>query len=1836
MKPFFFFAVLLVLLFAVPFVLADSPVDYSTALGCCIPKSSDGQLMCAIAGQTTRYSCSSIGGDFTLIDINTPETLVCPKVSCGVTPPTPPSPAPNPTASCTEHLAPTSVIASVVSGSKSISVLWSVSCSPAYFEVSRCTNSANTDCTFLGTVGQQTSFVDNSNVLAWNTFYSYKITSHYIIASGEVIAYSFSSRVSTGDIECSKQVFNSQFCVTNEFYDRSDIRADLINQKSYTTGGRSYNFENVPSSQTLSSKLPFDVRRNSGGSCNSANVFSSSLSCSLGTQCVVNQGVSGKVASCVTASADCSSRSGIFGLFGSKDSCEKNADNNPSLCFFDKSATGVNQCYSCNQDMKCYDFKSKSSCESASSSCSVYNCEWNPVEGLTSLGVGVCVDKTAQNCQFCDMNSSSVPAKVNTEVAHSSILDRCTAERSNALSTSSFACFYENGASKSCSDASCETFKQKSNCGDTAVVLLPDNSLARRTNNDVCGFNACVWNANAQNKCFKDSNGDAQQDCAGITDPIALSVCNHDFYPPLTSVVKLPIVGPAQSISFTVLDKVSSLGYSNKISSHDTTIASTSGGASGGASSSLHFPKFDDNTELSICFNDCSDRSKFVKTRYPLLYVANLVVGYVDASDTVKFLSLVDGANTLFYYAVDKHKNLEVLKQYSFTSCSACFVQNNYDWTVAPGRTFDRVPEINSYLTASSAPSMQLVFQSWSPAHRPVKLSEVSLSNGTNVFIIASNTQSAFIHNIVIPQSMNIPDGNYFLNVSGIDDKEVLLNLSSKHLIVDTVSPVGTVFPAVDSTVVASRSIPLKVNFSEKVSVLSAYIEEILPQPLADACPFPFTKRTPLFAKSASSSNVNTSFSLVFDPALAFNTVELFDGEKTVYIEAEDFAGNRVSFSSKFFVNVEPKPSIMLVKPSFCTASSSPFDVEIRVDNPSVCRYSTDPGSSFQTSNSFSNDENPHLNFVLNNYLPEFFGGDKMFDGDRVNFTVFCLNGTSLSQKTFALGFQSSSPNITLAYADPNPVTDVSDGLYSSNLFVDTSVESFCRYGRTPGSYDALTSEFPLTDIEGRVRHIQNITVFGQSDFTFFVSCISLSDKAHSSPVDARIDFSVDLAVALNLSLTQPVQNQYFNTANNSPIVVSGNTSRNAQCSYALDTGGSSVFDSDNFPAILSRAHRTSISSLALGRHDLIVVCKSSEASVSKKISFVVDSTPPFIDYINSSSILPASPQISYNNDSLRVSWLGEDSESGVSKYYYKVKNVNDAKDVPVDCIGASFNADKCPYSSRLDGEHFYLNVFDSAIGRNATLKNGASYSVVVQSENRAGLLGVINESLPVKIDFTALPPLCQNNITDVNETGVDCGGSSSGCPRCSNTQICKVNSDCISETCINNKCAGPSCSDLLKNGNESDVDCGSVCSSKCELGKICRKNEDCSSNLCFSGVCTLPTHCTNKKVDAGETDVDCGDSCPLRCDVGKSCKTAVDCKPGLFCSSTRCSSSSVDVNDDDGDGVVNDKDKCPNSSPGAKVNADGCEDSDGDGIPDDWETAHGLDPNNPSDAKKDSDGDGLTNLEEYRRGTDPNKADTDKDGYSDGVEVQAGTDPLNANSHPSSSFLSFIFIFLSLIVVSALAYLGVKYFQKKSLPVVKSSFDRPLFMLAHRQKSSSLNVEAKVAEKSFSENSSVEKSSGENSSVEKSSAEKSAIEKSVVERASLLHRLASLPPKVLHSKISKPFKISKSSALPKENSALSVLREFVGKKFGGNSDSAEIKNLKNKNAESNTAENIGVKSNSSDVSVANSSDDFVVLGKTNSGRTNSSKTNNGSLDRLRASSVKKKGSLDKLRKRSR
>lgn len=81
--------------------------------------------------------------------------------------------------------------------------------------------------------------------------------------------------------------------------------------------------------------------------------------------------------------------------------------------------------------------------------------------------------------------------------------------------------------------------------------------------------------------------------------------------------------------------------------------------------------------------------------------------------------------------------------------------------------------------------------------------------------------------------------------------------------------------------------------------------------------------------------------------------------------------------------------------------------------------------------------------------------------------------------------------------------------------------------------------------------------------------------------------------------------------------------------------------------------------------------------------------------------------------------------------------------------------------------------------------------------------------------------------------------------------------------------------------------------------------------------------------------------------------------------------------------------------------------DSDGDGLPDLWELANGLDPNNQADAALHADSDGLTNLEEFLAKTDPRNPDTSGDGISDKFAIDLGLNPLVANPQWRTAILA-------------------------------------------------------------------------------------------------------------------------------------------------------------------------------------------------------------------------------------
>lgn len=156
-------------------------------------------------------------------------------------------------------------------------------------------------------------------------------------------------------------------------------------------------------------------------------------------------------------------------------------------------------------------------------------------------------------------------------------------------------------------------------------------------------------------------------------------------------------------------------------------------------------------------------------------------------------------------------------------------------------------------------------------------------------------------------------------------------------------------------------------------------------------------------------------------------------------------------------------------------------------------------------------------------------------------------------------------------------------------------------------------------------------------------------------------------------------------------------------------------------------------------------------------------------------------------------------------------------------------------------------------------------------------------------------------------ETGVNCGGpcadqvkvSPKTCWkgrcgadifRCPLGQPCITAGDCVSGNCIaeTGKCGGDKCSDEVKDGDESDVDCGGSCKQKCAHQKLCNTGADCQEGMVCSnwskwknGPDTV-TRCVNidenGAQDVGESDIDCGAKVYTKCSGGQKCAGDDDC----------------------------------------------------------------------------------------------------------------------------------------------------------------------------------------------------------------------------------------------------------------------------------------------------------------------------------------------------------------------
>ncbi len=106
-------------------------------------------------------------------------------------------------------------------------------------------------------------------------------------------------------------------------------------------------------------------------------------------------------------------------------------------------------------------------------------------------------------------------------------------------------------------------------------------------------------------------------------------------------------------------------------------------------------------------------------------------------------------------------------------------------------------------------------------------------------------------------------------------------------------------------------------------------------------------------------------------------------------------------------------------------------------------------------------------------------------------------------------------------------------------------------------------------------------------------------------------------------------------------------------------------------------------------------------------------------------------------------------------------------------------------------------------------------------------------------LEDVEVPKTCTDTIKSGNETDVDCGGNV--CPKCIDGKKCIAPTDCAGGACLTGTCVTPKCTDLQTNGDETDTDCGGSICARCTIGKACKAGTDCVSGACTQGACACP-----------------------------------------------------------------------------------------------------------------------------------------------------------------------------------------------------------------------------------------------------------------------------------------------------------------------------------------------------------------------------------------------------------
>jgi hypothetical protein len=1270
-----------------------------------------------------------------------------------------------------------------INGEKALTISFSLPCAAYSVNVSRC---AGVDCADFVPVAQiapTTVFTDRDQNLQWNTLYRYQLVANYVV-SGTSDPVMVSGNA--GDLECWHQG-DAQFCVSSFYYELFASYLKLFGYAGTPANSFRQDFAGAVNAT-------FAGRINKGWYCDSLNRLyqnpTTLVKCRQDQVCVADE----RGAQCVTPSR--CGMGGLFGLYGAAAACEA-----LPYCFFDRSRTSIDSCFTCNPRMSCADYRTRGSCER--DRCSAGQCAWRDV--LPDLGIGVCVDTRFSNCQWCRQNGT--PGLENNG-AYNEVFDQCTEQKSNALAVNGHLCVYNKNAQEgnSCDSAACMDYTLAA-CGspEDGIALNPDNSLAI-TSTDTCNFKVCQVMAGVS--CVKNADGNAAPDC----NPLASDrrECELDHFVPNTSLVPVAnVLGRIDWLRVQMFDRLNG--------THEGTFLQGKPGY-----------------RVRVCIvsptSPCSTAASFAETNLSSLNFNDLSL---QAGKSV-LATMAAGTNTLRYYGIDRSNNPEIVKEMQVIACDHCQGPKVLEVAVRPSRLVN-----NQYFTIADIPIITVSF------NEPATITTALLLSGTTALPLTITPVAGSDSDYTFIPLNPLPDGEYTFTFNAKDNNGLLMDAAgSVAIIVDTTPGSVTILPS-DGVVLNESAAVISFIFTEPLSVLNAALEQevwlnkyAVHKEIIDLAALPLQ----------SSDNITYTATVT----------GLLGGKKNIHVQAEDLAGNPTIGKSSFWVNTGSLQQ-RLRAPSWGVSSTFTFDIFVETTRIAECKYFYDTPTPPPTER-FADFVPFAQTTGVTHTIPGF---DRIKAGDfsAHKLHVYCKTDTALSVESYDLRVDTTPPSIKSAYAEPAVIIERREpdkDIFTTTLKVQTDEDGFCKYSTESVPFVLMTGLFPGFDEIHKQSHAAEVDVTqDKMSYTYYISCSNLAGlPSPTVPVTFSVDTSIPFAAASKTPAFANTTNLSIRVETNKrAFCYLGDTLETVltcmgECNYGLSHVQSvSVNSSGSFTWYVkcSTGASAEVSTLEIPvivdvtPPEMLYVNDSSNLIEEPEFSYFPDRLQISFLGMDAETAVNAYHYrlLSFFSNETVLNWTLSTNTNGTAfyvtgltltegnKYRFEVYPVNAVglHGAPVASDGVTID-----FSKRL-----------------SYCSNGAKESVETDIDCGGPCPGCLNGALcAANVDCasgfcksgTCATIACDDAAKNGNETDVDCGGNS--CLSCGMNMACVQGSDCASGSCVGGKCSeADACVDGVLSGSETDIDCGGSCPTKCGESKNCRLTDDCSVGLaCLESTC--------------------------------------------------------------------------------------------------------------------------------------------------------------------------------------------------------------------------------------------------------------------------------------------------------------------------------------------------------------------------------------------------------------